>query len=324
MFGKLILPVLAGSFLMFGASYAVYNQQPEADPPPPVPPPTSPFGHTVAGAGMVEPNNHASGSSAVAAGSQVAGVVARVLVTIGQEVKAGAVLLELDARQAHADLRVREARVPVNEAQVRAAEATLQTQRDQWERDKRLSGTQLAEQDRFAHTQCYFNAVAQLALAKANLDLARAQVAQGSTTVELLQVRAASDGTILQINVRPGEYVTTSAGQSLVLMGNLEPLHVRVNVDEEDLPRLRLDAPARAKIRGAATQEAVVLRFVRLEPFVAPKMSLTGANTERVDTRVVQLIYAVEPGGRLVREKKLMVGLLLDVFIDARSVEGDQ
>jgi HlyD family secretion protein len=60
------------------------------------------------------------------------------------------------------------------------------------------------------------------------------------------------------------------------------------------------------------------LRFVRLEPFVVPKMSLTGANTARVDTRVVQLIYAVEPGSRLVRENKVLVGLLLDVFIDTR------
>jgi HlyD family secretion protein len=322
MFRKLILPLVAGMFLIFAVSHALYIQRPEPEPPPPVPPPTSPFGHTVAGSGIVEPNNHASGTSAVSVGSQVAGVVTKVHVTIGQEVKAGDLLLELDPRQADADLRVREAGIAVNEAQVRAAEASYQTQKDQWERDKQLSSTQLAEQDRFAHTQAYFNAIAQLALAKANLVLARAQVDQGRTNVELLQVRAPSDGTVLQVNVRPGEYVTVFAGQPLVLMGNLHPLHVRVNVDEEDLPRLRLDAPARAKVRGDASQEEIVLRFVRLEPFVVPKMSLTGANTERVDTRVVQLIYAVEPGSRLVREKKVLVGLLLDVFIDTRPLAG--
>jgi len=320
MFRKLILPIVAGIFLIFAVAHALYVQRPEAEPPPPVPPPTSPFGHTVAGAGIVEPNNHASGTSAVSVGSQVAGVVTQVHVTIGQEVKAGELLLQLDPRQADADLRVREASVPVNEAQVRAAEATYQTQRDQSERDKQLSTTQLAEQDRFAHTQAYLNAGAQVGLAKANLALARAQVDQGRTNVELLQVRAPSDGTVLQVNVRPGEYVTTFAGQPLVLLGNLQPLHVRVNIDEEDLPRLRLDAPARARIRGDASREEVMLRFVRLEPFVVPKMSLTGANTERVDTRVVQLIYAVEPGSRLVREKKVLVGLLLDVFIDTRPV----
>jgi hypothetical protein len=56
-----------------------------------------------------------------------------------------------------------------------------------------------------------------------------------------------------------------------------------------------------------------------LEPYVLPKTSLTGVNTERVDTRVVQLIYAIDSSNRLVREKKVLVGQLLDVFIDTRA-----
>lgn len=105
----------------------------------------------------------------------------------------------------------------------------------------------------------------------------------------------------------------------LVVMGNLRPLHVRVNVDEEDLPRLRINSPARAKIRGDVRQQEVPLSFVRLEPYVVPKTSLTGVNTERVDTRVVQVIYAIDPDLPLVRERKILVGQLLDVFIDTRG-----
>lgn len=54
-----------------------------------------------------------------------------------------------------------------------------------------------------------------------------------------------------------------------------------------------------------------------------PKTSLTGTNIERVDTRVVQLIYAIDPENKLMREKKVLVGQLLDVFIDTRSVSSD-
>jgi HlyD family secretion protein len=134
--------------------------------------------------------------------------------------------------------------------------------------------------------------------------------------MDLLAVRAPVDGTILQVNVRPGEYVSTFAGQSLILMGNLHPLHVRVSVDEEDLPRLKLDAPAHARLRGGPRQELIPLRFVRVEPYVVPKESLTGANTERIDTRVAQLIYAADSQHHLVQEKKMLVGQLVDVFID--------
>lgn len=47
----------------------------------------------------------------------------------------------------------------------------------------------------------------------------------------------------------------------------------------------RLRAPARAKIRGDVDQTEIPLTFVRLEPFIVPKASLTGVNTERADTR---------------------------------------
>jgi len=56
----------------------------------------------------------------------------------------------------------------------------------------------------------------------------------------------------------------------------------------------------------------------------AIKTSLTGLNTERVDTRVVQLIYAIDPNSRLVREGKILVGQLLDVFIDTRPTDENE
>jgi RND family efflux transporter MFP subunit len=317
MMHRYAFPSLAIGLLGFAVAYALYMQRPEPELPPPVPPPVSPFGDTVAGAGMVEPSTEASGTSSIAVGSQLAGAVLKVRVRIGQEVKAGDVLFELDPRQTEADLKVREANVLASEAQVGAAEATFLTQQDQWERDQKLDRYAVSDQDRLAHYEAMRNSKAQLQVARANLALARAQVEQDQTTLALLKVQAPVDGTVLQVNVRPGEYVSIFAGQPLILLGNLHPLHVRVSVDEEDLPRLKLYAPARAKIRGDPRQEEVLLSFVRLEPYVVPKTSLTGANTERVDTRVVQVIYAIDPQNQAVLESKILVGQLLDVFIDA-------
>ncbi len=360
MAGKLILPALAGSLLAFAVGYAVYTQQPEPERPPPMPPPTTPFGHTVAGVGMVEPATESSGTANIAVGSQLAGVVTKVLVRIGQTVKAGDPLFELDKSLTEADLRIQTAtlagaeaqlrklrlqprpeEVPVSEAQVRAAEADLQERQDVRDRDRKLIGSgAVTPEDMVAAEQAFKTAHAQLALAKANLallkagawepdmaiaaanvELAKARVQQAKTTLELLLVRAPVDGTILQVNVRPGEYVSTFGGQSLILMGSLQPLHVRVNVDEEDIPRLGLDAPARAVVRGDVQQKAIPLRYVRLEPYVVPKTSLTGSNVERVDTRVAQLIYALDPQNELVQEKKVLVGQLVDVFIDTRPTQ---
>jgi hypothetical protein len=56
---------------------------------------------------------------------------------------------------------------------------------------------------------------------------------------------------------------------------------------------------------------------VRFEPYVVPKRSLTGDSTERVDTRVLQIIYALDPAALPV-----FVGQLMDVFIEAAPSAG--
>ena len=223
---------------------------------------------------------------------------------IGQEVKAGDLLVQLDRRQAEAQLKV-------NQAQVAVARATERQTEDTYKRDLALSREAISDEQRIIDEEAW-------RLAQAQRQVAEAAVQQAQTALDLLEIRAPSDGTILQVNVRPGEYVSILGGPGLILMGDLHPLHVRVNVDEEDVPRLVLNAPARAHIRGDPEQNELPLTFVRLEPYVVPKVSMTGINVERVDTRVVQVIYALDPANRLVREKKVLVGQLLDVFIDAR------
>ena len=94
-----------------------------------------------------------------------------------------------------------------------------------------------------------------------------------------------------------------------MVIGDLSTMHVRVDIDENDAWRVAAGAPASATLRGNPTI-SVPLTFVRFEPFVIPKRSLTGESSERVDTRVLQVIY------RLVeRNPTFFVGQLMDVFI---------
>jgi hypothetical protein len=100
------------------------------------------------------------------------------------------------------------------------------------------------------------------------------------------------------------------------MLGRSKPLHVRVDVDEHEAWRVRDGAHAVGHVRGNAELKAS-LKFVRFEPFIVPKRSLTGDSTERVDTRVLQVIYRVERD-----DATLFVGQQLDVFIDAARPNG--
>jgi HlyD family secretion protein len=85
-----------------------------------------------------------------------------------------------------------------------------------------------------------------------------------------------------------------------------------VDIDENDAWRVRQDAPAVATVRGNRDLKTN-LRFVRIEPYVVPKKSLTGESTERVDTRVLQVLYSFDKGALPV-----YVGQQMDVFIEAQ------
>jgi hypothetical protein len=120
---------------------------------------------------------------------------------------------------------------------------------------------------------------------------------------------------VLQVNVRVGERVSEGDARPLVVLGDLSTWHVRVDVDERDIARFRSGTAATAYPRGETAHE-MTMRFLRVEPYVVPKKTLTGENTERVDTRVLQVLYAVERADHAV-----YVGQQLDVFIDAGKAD---
>ena len=352
-----ILPVIAMVMFTFAFGYAIQSQRPTLIKPPPVIPAISPFGDVVAGIGFVEPSTDASTQSIISVGSQISNVVVKVAVRVDQEVEVGDLLFELDQRATGAELLVRKAaltsaeaqlnklekqprpeELPPLESQFLASKATLATAIDVRDRERKLLANKaISEQEAFAAEEAVHSAVALVAVSRANLELlkagawepdkliaraavdqAKASVEQTQTTIDLLRVRAPVAGTILQVNVRPGELVSALAAQTLIVMGNLRPYHVRVSIDEEDIPRLKLNAPAAALLRGDLQRREIPLTYIRIEPAVIPKASLTGANTERVDTRVMQIIYAIDPENPLVKERKILIGQLLDVFINVK------
>jgi HlyD family secretion protein len=351
---KFLVPAVGAVMLVFASYHVVRTHQTLPQPPPPLEPARSPFSRTVAGTGIVEAEteNIAIGSALPGVVLEVYVPVEKV----GQVVKKGDPLFLADNRQLQAQLKYQEANLaaaraqlrklelqprpeelPPSEAAVQVAESALAMQQDIADRNTRLKKRQaVAEQE---HNQSVLSAQMarrQLEQARANLSLlkagawepdkaiarasvalAAAQIEQTRTDLDRALVRAPVDGRVLQVNVRPGEYVGTPPSQALVVLGSVHKLHIRVDIDEHDIPRgyhsFATDVAAYASPRGDPSQKFPLL-FVRVEPYVVPKKSLTGDNTERVDTRVLQVIYRVqhdEPG--------LFVGMQVDVFVNAEG-----
>lgn len=156
---------------------------------------------------------------------------------------------------------------------------------------------------------------ATLAVEEAAVEQARRAVERAEIDLALMTVRAPIDGTVLQVNVRPGEFAFAGTLTTpLIVLGNLDPLHVRVDIDEADVPRFQPSAPAWASLRGRSSVR-IALKFVRIEPLIVPKRSLTGASGERVDTRVLRVVYALPSG-----TAQAYPGQQVDIFIESLPV----
>jgi len=159
-----------------------------------------------------------------------------------------------------------------------------------------------------------------------DIDIARADAAQAAAAVRQdqinlsrLTVEAPVDGTILQNKVRLGQYAQCGPlAEPLMIFGGGKNLHLRTQVDENDAWRVRDGAQAVAHLRGDS-QVIYPLEFVRFEPYVVPKASLTGNTTERVDTRVLEVIYRFKDP-----EARVFDGQQMDVYIDAATRKGPQ
>ena len=97
-------------------------------------------------------------------------------------------------------------------------------------------------------------------------------------------------------------------------LGDLDRLHLRVDIDENDAWRFKPETRAVASLRGNRDLKADLV-FVRVEPYVTAKTSLTGSSTERVDTRVLQVIYSFDRSAL-----PAYVGQQMDVFIETPEV----
>lgn len=345
---SIVIPVLAAAGLAFAIYTTAQSNKPVIPAPPIAAPAASPFGTPVAGAGIVE-----SSTQNIAIGTNVGGVVSKVFVKVGDAVKAGTPLFQIDDRTLRAELRVREAAVAVAEqtvakwkaapraedlppaesriAEAKAVLADAQTQLKNAEAVRGLGVMSQEELDRRSWAVEVAKAKVtsseadlariragtwkmDVAVAEAELQSARVAIDTVKTEIDRLTVKAPVDGQVLQVNIRTGEYAQSGPGASttpLMLFGNTDTLHVRVDIDENDAWRVNANAAARATLRGNSAL-GTALTFVRIEPYVVPKKSLTGDSAERVDTRVLQVVYAFSRGSFPV-----YVGQQMDVFIDA-------
>jgi len=348
---RFILPGIAIASLLFAILWTLAASPVHKATTPPSAPPQTASLNTVGAVGLVEAETENIDISC-----PVSGLVTGVYVNAGDRVHAAQRLFSLDDRDLQADLRVKQAllaeakaklkkleeqpraedippaEAKVHEAQANVADAEVQMKLIESVQDRRAVREEDLQRRRIAYKAALarLNEVqSQLALlkagawgpdvavAKSEVAEAEAQVKQVTTNMERLTMTAPIEGIVLQKKVRVGQFAQCGpSSEPLIIMGGGRYLHIRADIDESDAWRVRANTAAVAYVRGD-TRQKIPLEFVRFEPYVVPKKSLTGDSTERVDTRVLQVIYRIRD-----ENTPVYVGQQMDIYIEAPPASG--
>ena len=355
MLKKIGIPILAAFGLLLAIIVTMIGMRKPPVPPIEYPPPKPPYLHYVAGSGIIEASSlninigtsidgiiekmYVQPGEIVQKGAPLFRVDTRDLLARTKEAEATRAVAVANFNRLIHEPRPED--IPPLEARVKQAQMRLSDEFSQYNlfqnvSDKRAISFNEYNQRKYAARIAKF----ELEQAKADLDLlkagawiedvkvanqqieeADARLGFAETDLERATVRAPIDGLVMQINVNVGDFARGSREDTifqdpLMVFGAVDPLHVRVDVDETDAWRVFAGAPAEAFVRGNS-EINFPLEFVRIEPYVIPKRSLTGENIERIDTRVLQLIYRFEK-----KNLPVYLGQLLDIYIEAKPSEG--
>jgi HlyD family secretion protein len=245
-----------------------------------------------------------------------------------------ALLDELKAQPRPETLAIAAAQVTVAEANLKNARAQYDKRRASFELEpKSLSKDVLDTAEDAAN-----EAAAALDLARRQYDLTKAgtwsydlaaqeklyaaQQQAFNAANALLQkytVKAPVDGVVLALNAAVGSYVSSQGSfnaytqglEQLVVMGGPQDyLAVRCYVDEILVTRLPSSWHINAQLSVRGTDIKLPLEFVRVQPYVSPKIELSNQREEKVDLRVLPVIFRFQK-----KDAPVYPGQLVDVFI---------
>ncbi len=136
-------------------------------------------------------------------------------------------------------------------------------------------------------------------------------------------IRAPADGVVMAVNSGVGSYVSSQGAYDsytqgygpLIVMGLLQSsLQVRAYVDEILVHELPPADKIQAQMFVRGTNVQLPLTFVRIQPYVSPKIELSDARMERVDLRVLPIVFRFEKP----KDLNLYPGQLVDVYVGSR------
>ncbi len=188
---------------------------------------------------VVEATGEVAAVNLVSVGAQVSGQIKKLYVVLGQEVKQGEMIAEIDSQTQENTLNTDKAKLSNYKAQLEARKIILNISKKQYDRELVLIKTNSTSQESLENARNAY------ATAKANVNemeslITQTQIAINTdeTNLGYTKIRAPLDGTIVSVPVEEGQ--TVNANQTtptIVQIANLNDMEIDIEISEGNITK---------------------------------------------------------------------------------------
>ncbi len=302
-----IIFILAFVGLLIGLVSAYIFSLEKKPQPPAFMPASNPYKKGIYANGIIE--SYQKSGANINIYPEVAGTIIKIPVTEGKVISKGTPLVLIDDSIQRATVEQQKAQIDLANANFKSAQDQLDKQRKSYE----LNPKSVSQLD-------LDNAENAVKVAKANVEVATKQYELARTLLSKYTIRAPDDGVVLSINIAVGSYISvqgtydtyTQGFTPVIVMGSSEIYFgVRCYIDEILISRLPQASQMQAQMLIRGTNTNILLEYVRIQPYVSPKVQLSSQRTERVDVRVLPVLFRFKKP----KDVDVYPGQLVDVYI---------
>lgn len=194
---------------------------------------------TVAALGSLQPVEY------VDVGAQVSGQLKKITVAIGDVVKAGDLLVEIDPQVYQAKVEGDEATLVSLRAQIAEKQAARNLAEQQFTRQKELKAENATSQDAYDSADALLKATtAQIASLRAQSMLTESNLKGNRANLQYTKIYAPMAGTVVSLTLRQGQTIVSSQqAPTIMRIADLHTMTVWTQVSEADVAKLKLGMP---------------------------------------------------------------------------------
>lgn len=241
---------------------------------------------TVVATGTLEPKE------IVSVGAQVSGRIETLFVELGQEVKEGDMIAQIDARTRTNDLLTAEASLANVTAQLAARKASLLQAEQTFRRQQQMIAGQATSAAEFESAKASLEAArADVKALEAQIKEAEVRKATAEVNLDYTRVQAPMDGVVVAIVTKQGQTVNAvQSAPTIVVIANLDVMTVKAEVSEADIIKVRQGMPVYFTVLGDPDNHYRAT-LARIEPAPATIVNLVNSSSTASTSSSTAIYY---------------------------------